>query len=50
MGIENAGGKYDSLEVYLANNEIGKHDHSAERCTPGPRFRWGIMMAPDPLL
>ena len=26
VGIENAGLKYDSLEVYLAKNEIGKHD------------------------
>lgn len=26
VGIENAGRKYDSVEVYLAKNEIGKHD------------------------
>ena len=26
VGIENAGLKYDSVEVYLAKDEIGKQD------------------------
>ena len=30
VGIENAGLKYDSLEVYLAKNEIGKRQHDID--------------------
>ena len=30
VGIENAGLKYDSLEVYLAKNEIGKRKHDID--------------------
>ena len=35
VGIENAKQKYDSLEVYFAKNEIGKHDPGTMSCHGG---------------
>ena len=43
VGIENAGLKYDSVEVYLAKDEIGKQDTD-------PRVRPQSLPDPDHIL